>query len=349
MSQIFKVDTGGGTPVVETITGNTGGAVGADGSDNIGFTASGGFSVTGNPGANSLNMAPDGWTAGSVVFASGTAAFSQDNANLFWDNSTKRLAIGNAAPTDALDVTGTIHINAAALSTFSDTSRALDLFATPGGYRIGFDSLAGTKGYIRHNIVAGAVNNNWGHLFGTSQAATPNIFLNTLFVSADGAVGVNTTLPRSFLSVAGNAAIGTYATSIVGPDNGLIVSGSVGIGSSAPATKIESEENITLTGNVTDSYASALTFDPGYTVTDGGNHTVTRLNYMDLNNPSETETSGTITITDAAVMRFDAAAGTHKAIDAGTTKTTPGTVDAWMKINLNGVIYFSPCYTSKTT
>jgi hypothetical protein len=35
--------------------------------------------------------------------------------------------------------------------------------------------------------------------------------------------------------------------------------------------------------------------------------------------------------------------------DGGTTKTSPGTVDAWMKVDINGVTHYIPCYTSKTS
>ena len=49
------------------------------------------------------------------------------------------------------------------------------------------------------------------------------------------------------------------------------------------------------------------------------------------------------------VFRFPAAAGTHSTVDAGTTKTTPGTVNAWVVININGTEHYIPAYTSKTT
>jgi acetaldehyde dehydrogenase (acetylating) len=54
-------------------------------------------------------------------------------------------------------------------------------------------------------------------------------------------------------------------------------------------------------------------------------------------------------MTDAHVFRFDAAIGTHKAVDSGTTKTSPGTVSAWVKININGATHYMPAYASKTT
>lgn len=75
-----------------------------------------------------------------------------------------------------------------------------------------------------------------------------------------------------------------------------------------------------------------------------GAFTADRLNYQVLSQPT-----GAATITDAAVFRFDAAIGTHKAVDSGTTKTSPGTVTAWIKVNLAGTIHYMPAYASKTT
>ena len=92
----------------------------------------------------------------------------------------------------------------------------------------------------------------------------------------------------------------------------------------------------------TDGYSAGILLDPSYDQA----FTVTRHNYIDMETP--TLTNGA-TVTDAAIMRFDAAAGTHLAVDSGSTKTTPSTVDAWLKVNINGTIYFVPAYTSKTT
>jgi hypothetical protein len=48
------------------------------------------------------------FTAGSIVFAGASGVYSQDNANLFWDNTNDRLGIGNTAPGYRLEVTGDI-------------------------------------------------------------------------------------------------------------------------------------------------------------------------------------------------------------------------------------------------
>ena len=46
-------------------------------------------------------------TSGSVLFSNGST-IAQDNANLFWDNTNKRLGIGTNAPTQSLDVRGVV-------------------------------------------------------------------------------------------------------------------------------------------------------------------------------------------------------------------------------------------------
>ena len=47
-----------------------------------------------------------GLTEGSVLFVDANGKLAQDNANLFWNNTSKRLGIGTATPNAKLDVTG---------------------------------------------------------------------------------------------------------------------------------------------------------------------------------------------------------------------------------------------------
>lgn len=51
-----------------------------------------------------------GTTAGSVIFVGAGGACAEDNDNLFWDNSNKRLGVGTNAPTTALGVAGDISV-----------------------------------------------------------------------------------------------------------------------------------------------------------------------------------------------------------------------------------------------
>jgi hypothetical protein len=46
------------------------------------------------------------FTSGSIVFAGASGVYSQDNANLFWDNSNDRLGVGTSAPGFKIDVSG---------------------------------------------------------------------------------------------------------------------------------------------------------------------------------------------------------------------------------------------------
>ena len=48
------------------------------------------------------------FTTGSVVFAGASGVYSQNNSNLFWDNTNNRLGIGTSSPTQLLDVAGNV-------------------------------------------------------------------------------------------------------------------------------------------------------------------------------------------------------------------------------------------------
>ena len=101
--------------------------------------------------------------------------------------------------------------------------------------------------------------------------------------------------------------------------------------------------------SASDTQPSALIMTPDYEVDNGANVTYDRHNYIIANDPVKTETSGTVTITDSCIVKFDKAVGTHTGLDSATTKTTPSAVDGWMKVNVNGTIMYSPLYLSKTT
>lgn len=102
----------------------------------------------------------------------------------------------------------------------------------------------------------------------------------------------------------------------------------------------------TITGGVTDGTTCAIELTPTYSA--GSAQTVTRHDYILCDQPTLSG-AGPAALTDACVFKFNAAIGTHKAIDSGTTKTTPGTVTGWLKINVNGTVEYIPFYSSKTS
>ena len=63
------------------------------------------------PVANGGTGTATAFTAGSVVFAGASGVYSQDNANLFWDDANNRLGIGTASPGAKLDITGNIRLS----------------------------------------------------------------------------------------------------------------------------------------------------------------------------------------------------------------------------------------------
>lgn len=97
-------------------------------------------------------------------------------------------------------------------------------------------------------------------------------------------------------------------------------------------------------GALTDGTAGELVSRPAYTATSA--QTVTRHNYILCAQP----TLDNVTVTNGCALQFDAASGTHCALAASSTKTTPTAVDGgWLKINVNGTVLYVPMYTSTTS
>lgn len=84
---------------------------------------------------------PDPFTAGSVPFASSDGLLTEDNANLFWDDTNNRLGIGTDSPSRKLHVFGT---DGSILTLERSGVNALDVTATVSGgvdlFRFGTDA-----------------------------------------------------------------------------------------------------------------------------------------------------------------------------------------------------------------
>ncbi|GEM_PF-5255183 len=90
MSQAALLSSSSST-VSLTLTGNTGGAVGPDGSDDISVTGTGALTVTGNPGANTLVIS--GAPIGQKVIATRTTQVTTPNL-IADDNSIPQIGEG---------------------------------------------------------------------------------------------------------------------------------------------------------------------------------------------------------------------------------------------------------------
>ncbi len=78
--------------------------------DHTGFKALSDIDMNGNAITN-IGGLDTAMTLGSVLFAGTNGIISQDNSNLFWDDTNNRLGIGVATPTNTLDVNGNINTN----------------------------------------------------------------------------------------------------------------------------------------------------------------------------------------------------------------------------------------------
>ena len=102
-----------------------------------------------NPFNSNVEDIPTVFTAGSIAFSDGTN-LTEDNANLFWDDSNNRLGIGTSNPGTTLDVVGTVEFNngnirfknsASSPTIFLDNSNAntCKLHTTRGSNRLSID------------------------------------------------------------------------------------------------------------------------------------------------------------------------------------------------------------------
>lgn len=110
---VTSVDVSGGTTGLTT----SGGPITGSGT----ITLAGTLAVT-HGGTGTTTQ----FTAGSVVFAGASGIYSQDNANLFWDDTNDRLGIGTAVPSTALSVFEKFKVDSAGYITGYDNAAITD-------------------------------------------------------------------------------------------------------------------------------------------------------------------------------------------------------------------------------
>lgn len=140
------------------------------------------------------------YTAGSVMFSDGTN-ITQNNSKLFWNNSNYRLGIGNASPTQALDVTGTGKFSTSVINSGSRT-----YFGKDGSNMHWF----GTTDAISEPY-------NLGYGFGSNGSSIQSHKWNIggiekMLLNASGNLGLGTTLPATTLHIENGNLFGTPAS-----------------------------------------------------------------------------------------------------------------------------------------
>jgi len=166
-----------------------------------GNTTSAGISVTAG-GISSNSITNTGNTLGSVLFAGAAGLESQSNASFFWDNTNKRLGIGNALPGAPLDIhsTGTVaHFNG------TGTNNAYVFFQNAGTskWRIGNNYSTGSNNFELHNSATATTlisfNASNGIFYGNNSfgsiGQTPSLALN---VNSGATFALNTATTYAF-------------------------------------------------------------------------------------------------------------------------------------------------------
>lgn len=276
MSQAGSFIKGGGPAVVETLTGNTGGAVGPDGSNNINVVGDGTTAtVAGNPGTHTLTIS----TAGSVPIQ-----FDED--------------VGTAVPAAGiLNIHGSTNINTSGASN-TVTINLNDSITQPATNNI-YAGTAGSQGWY---ALGGS---RFMHAYGTDNTFLgTNAGNNTLTGSDNTGIGGSTltvlTSGNSNVVVGGGAgsAISSGASNtIIGAFAAISLTNgnnNVYIGNSAGASMVSGAGNCTAVGTISQQATTGIqNTSVGYgtltTTTTGTNNTV--IGYNAGNNYTSSESS----------------------------------------------------------
>jgi hypothetical protein len=185
---------------------------------------------------------------------------------------------------------------------------------------------------------------NGGGWITVGAGSGENTFADNLFRITD-----NTTPTKQLAFECSNITPATTRTITV-PDRDFslnyasLMDQSVATTSMPTFANLSTVETQTIVAPLIFGYSAKLDLAPGYNSVLA--NAVSVHNYISVKQPLLT---GLATLTDAAVFAFDANAGTHKAVGAPSTKTTPTNVDGgWIKVNINGTLGYVPVYLSKT-
>ena len=147
----------------------------------------------------------DDFTEGSVLFR-GATAITEDNSNLFWDDSLNRLGIGTSSPTADLTITKNANVNFHVTATANGKQASYDLRGkTEGGTEVRVQSSAIGIGTTLRGLI-GTVSN---HKF---ELTTNDI--QRLTILSNGDIGIGTTSPSEKLEVDGNVLVSVLTASM---------------------------------------------------------------------------------------------------------------------------------------
>ncbi|MFA5128324.1 MAG: hypothetical protein WC457_05040, partial [Patescibacteria group bacterium] len=257
--------------------------------------ASGGYNYITTSSLGLIGTDLGGFTAGSIIFASSTGKLTQDNSNLYWNDTNNRLGIGTTSPQVGL------HLGTAATShSMVDANDAMiggelevngtlyaDVGIQSGGaiYNNLLTSGNSTYGEIhlyRNNLFELGTGSNTNILliaetsdlydaFGKTAQSNPTVYIQS----------GSSTIPSQWLSLAHNrtdaiigSGYGGFRFSASSTPNALVITetGNIGIGTTTPTYKLTVAGDISVTGTLrVGNSADAGT--SGYILMSNGNST----------------------------------------------------------------------------
>jgi hypothetical protein len=194
------------------------------------------------------------FTAGSVVFAGASGVYTQDNANLFWDNTNDRLGIGISSPAERLDVNGNAKISSGSSFYWGDaTSQITATNSGPMRFLVGN---GGEKVRIDSSGNVGIGTSSPGaklHTVSTAGFTAPNLLctdtVGTFRVVFQSSLYAGVPANKPWLHSYDDMYIGSDATTSFNVISGgvnrfnLNNSGNVGIGTTAQGMPFEVVKN----------------------------------------------------------------------------------------------------------
>ena len=292
----------------QVLVGNTGGAPSWATLTGIGVTSFSGGTTGLTPAspttgaitlAGTLGVANGGtgtttaFTAGSVVFAGASGVYSQDNANLFWDNANDRLGIGTATPSEVLEISSAtdpkirfvdVGNTDAKIGIVGSTALGFEVngpermridgsgnvgigTTTPGSY--GKFTVVGSGDIANFDTPSGATGialfeNGQGRgrirtLNGSNGLAFLYGSTEGMRITAAGFVGIGTTAPAVPLDVRGTVSIGTASSSYLGANYNSEILAGVDAGGYYYASGFGAPSNIPITMGDRASYIAFKT------------------------------------------------------------------------------------------
>lgn len=218
------------------------------------------------------------FTTGSIVFAGASGVYTQDNANLFWDDTSNRLGIGTASPTFDLSLGGA---TARTIALERKTSGAgSNLTICSGGAQSGATDTAGGTLILSSGITTGQGFSYVDiYTYGDPTILTGSGDNSPMPIARFGTVGVaigTTTIVSGLnLTLSSNSGVTPWTYVIGLPDSTLTGGNSLTIksGDATTASNISGGTLALVAGNATGTGSSSITFS---TATAGGAGAATR-------------------------------------------------------------------------